>query len=176
MGICTRLIISSIVLGCIGISLLFYFFGYKDGQKWNAGSVKTNCTITGYNVTKAWESYICGSIRGVPISCYHIVYVGCIDVDYIVNSTYYNNSLRIDSYSSKTDAINKLNFSYPINETTICYYKSDDPNSCRLNLAHTNVYLIFFIIFCTIGVIIAAISCLCKCWCSDRRMDFFELI
>ena len=173
MGLCTRLIILSFVLGCIGTSLLFYFFGYKDGQKWNAGSVKTECTVRNYTIVKSLRNYACGHINGMTILCLHVVYEGYIDVNYSVNNTYYNNSLIINSYSSEEDAINKLNLSYPINENTTCYYNSDNPDSCRLTLAHTNVYLIFFIIFCTIGVLAAIISCFCRYYLNMRRIDIF---
>ena len=162
MPVCIRLIVISLAWTFIVTSLIFYFVGYRAGQKWNGNSKKAECTIMGHDVIEDWENYACGNINGVTILCLDIVYVAYVDVIYTVNNTQYSNILRVNSYSSEINAFNKLNNSYPINGKIICYYDSNNPNISKLYLVNTSIYLIAFFIFLIMGIIIAIIPCICE--------------
>lgn len=136
---------------CLMPALLLYFLGYQARANWDAGSLKTNCTVISENVYDHTCSYYCNS--GYSYTCYYTCYDGRLCVTFL---TYKGEFIEasVVAYANQNNQFNvleDLKENYPINGTTTCYYEYNNPTSVQLTRESTTIFTVFFIIFVVLG-------------------------
>ncbi len=143
--------------------LLLYYLGYTPNLDWNQSATITQCKVYDHIITNKTCSVSCNcaSITSVITcdTCYFECYDGYISVTYAI----YNNTIEVISNNEFYDnVVDYLNNNYPINESVVCYYQSDDPYDVRVNYKNYIVYLVFFIIFVSLGSLILLVWLSCE--------------